>query len=41
MDNLLFIYQRKNYGTKITDELNKIKPTIDFINELETNTSFF
>ena len=36
--DILFIYPQNN-GKKITDKLNKIEPTIDFIYELETKNT--
>ena len=39
VDVILFIYPKELDLIKVTDRLNKIKPTIKFIHELETNNA--
>ena len=39
IDDILFIYPRNNDLAKITSKLNKIEPSIDLTNKLETNNT--
>ena len=39
VNNILLIYSQEFDLVKITDQLNKVEPTIKFTHELETNNS--